>query len=391
VVSRSPQVDSAQRAENREVQTALNYFGFNAGSPDGVFGRNTRTAVSAYQAHLGYPVTGELTQVEKQFLLGSYGRAQAGGALTLQQIAATPGGAAGLLVAWRDELAGGAGGTNLAAAPAIVPANPPLLAAEPSAPRAVQPAAPGGLATFAALPTFMADGTAQASLTSHCNKVSLLTNTNGGFTTLATMTDGDGTLSEQFCLARTYAIATGEELAAKVQGFTPAQIEAQCASFGTSLAPQLAALAQTPAAEVIADTSAFVAASGMAAGQLAGTARICLSVGYRTDDLPTALGSALILTALGELPYAELIGHHLMFGFGTAPRQDLAVAWYGLGIEALKAGAVPVFAPGQPERAALLAAAVFGPAEAGPVVPASAAPAASDSVRNKLPGFAINN
>ena len=36
---------SAQRNENRAVQSALNFFNFPAGTPDGVFGRNTRTAV----------------------------------------------------------------------------------------------------------------------------------------------------------------------------------------------------------------------------------------------------------------------------------------------------------------------------------------------------------
>jgi hypothetical protein len=46
-VQRAPQVSSATRAANRETQTALNYFGFNAGAPDGVVGRGTRGAMAA--------------------------------------------------------------------------------------------------------------------------------------------------------------------------------------------------------------------------------------------------------------------------------------------------------------------------------------------------------
>ncbi|NND20144.1 MAG: peptidoglycan-binding protein, partial [Silicimonas sp.] len=85
-VYRQP-VYSAQREENRQVQTSLNYFGFPAGSPDGVLGRNSRSAISQYQAHLGYPVTGYLTDYEKSFLLSSHNRAVAGGPVTHQQIA----------------------------------------------------------------------------------------------------------------------------------------------------------------------------------------------------------------------------------------------------------------------------------------------------------------
>ena len=85
---------SAARVENREIQTALNYFNFPAGTPDGVMGRNSRNAISQYQAHLGYPVTGQLSLYEKDFLVSSYHRAIAGGAVTHQQIAQNPDGPA---------------------------------------------------------------------------------------------------------------------------------------------------------------------------------------------------------------------------------------------------------------------------------------------------------
>jgi peptidoglycan hydrolase-like protein with peptidoglycan-binding domain len=71
-VYRAPTVSSQQV---REEQAALNYFGFPAGTPDGVSGRNTRNAVSSYQAHMNYPVTGYLADYERQFLIsGAIGR-----------------------------------------------------------------------------------------------------------------------------------------------------------------------------------------------------------------------------------------------------------------------------------------------------------------------------
>ena len=42
----------------RDTQTALNYFGFNAGSVDGQIGNGTRQAIERYQLVMGYPVNG---------------------------------------------------------------------------------------------------------------------------------------------------------------------------------------------------------------------------------------------------------------------------------------------------------------------------------------------
>jgi hypothetical protein len=45
-----------------------------------------------------------------------------------------------------------------------------------------------------------------------------------------------------------------------------------------------------------------------------------------------AVGSALMLVALGEPAYGELLGHHLREGFGTTTRPDLASGWYNASI-----------------------------------------------------------
>lgn len=364
-------VNTAQRAQTREVQTSLNYFGFPAGTPDGVAGSRTRSAVSQYQIFMGYPATGYLTEYERQFLVSSYHRAVAGGGASVQMAAASPMGTKVLLKNYQQEAAGfvnqqpqavpGAGNTVVVVAPQTGTA--PQVPATTEVATTVAPA-PQAQPQTAALPSF---GTAlpsfgqgqSASLASHCNKVSLMTSSNGGFVTEASMQDGNSALNEQFCLARTYAIAQGEEMASQIQGFTPAQIVEQCKSFGPAMKEQINAVSLQPQQAVLQQVGAFVQSSGMSPAQLAGTAKICLSSGYRTDDMDVAIASALMLVALGEPVYSELLGHHLSQGFGAAKRSDLALVWYQTGIDAINSGAQPVFAPGQPERTALIQKAAY--------------------------------
>jgi hypothetical protein len=222
---------------------------------------------------------------------------------------------------------------------------------------------------------------AVVSLASYCSKVSLVTNSNGGFVTQVTMTDPGFALSEQFCLARTYGMAQGEELVAKVAGFSAADIAAQCKGFAPVLKAYVEGVDQKPRDAVLLDVAGFVQGSGMASAQLAGTAKICLGVGYSTDDLDVALGSALLLTAMGEASYGELVGHHLAQGIGADKRPDLALAWYEGALGSGEEEVVSVFAPGMTDRAGLIRMAAYAAAGAplpgGSVVgpPAAVAPA----------------
>lgn len=371
--STSSGMTTAQREANRETQVALNYFGYPVGTPDGVLGRNSRNAISEYQMTLGYPATGQLTEYERSHLIGSYHRAVAGGALTLQQAAASPMGMRGLLLTWRDEAMGIAPQGQLAAVPAV----PEAPAAQPTVEAAAPaPAAPG-------LPTFLGAGAAEASLASHCNRVGLMATTSGGYTTVATMTDPMAALGEQFCLVRAYTIAEGEEMAARVPGVTPDEIRGQCAGFGPAMQAQVAALSLEPADKVIGEVRGFALSTGMAPAQLAATAKICLSVGYAQDDMDVAVASGLILAALGEGAYGELLGHHLSQGFGAARRADLAFDWYDMALKAADQGGSVPFAPGQPERMQLVRKAAYTIAgRADQAALPEAAPAA-------LPSFGI--
>lgn len=419
--NRTPQTTTVRRAapagipateRGMQTQTALNYFGYNAGRVDGQIGNGTRAAIERYQATMGYPINGrDFSDYQFETLMAAYYWGQNGGQQQTglagqpllmayrnqvmgSQQAAAPGFApapVGPLAAAPAPAEGGAPSIfaaspapSLSPAPGLAPAPQPTLAAQGTAappalgavPLLQAPAAAPETVALApqapatGLPNFMATGAAK-SLASHCNTVSLLTGTNGGFTSAANVTDADFALSEQFCLARTYAVETGQDLAANVQGVSSAQIEAQCGAFGPALAAQVSGLPVKAPEAVLQEVAGFVLNSGLAPADLAGTARICLGVGYRTDAMDVALGSALILAALGERAYGELMGHHLSQGFGTAKSAERAQPWYEMGLEAAEAGAV--FAPGQPERVDVIRAAVTGAAPvADPVVvPAS--------------------
>ena len=263
-----------------------------------------------------------------------------------------------------------------AAAPPVVEAatpEPPVAAPAPD-----EAAAPAPAATIAGLPSFLPDATA-VSMASYCNRVSLATSASGGFVTLASMTDPLQALGEQFCLARTHAVEQGDSLAGTVQGFSMAEIQAQCQAFAPTMWEYQARLATQSSAEVARGLQDFVAETGVPPVQLSGNARICLGVGYRTDDAELALASALVLVGLGEEAYGEMLGHHLLNGFAAPRRADRGLEWLGIATTALDAGAVPLVPVGAAARVALIdqAVATLSGTAPRPMLQEAAAPPAS--------------
>jgi peptidoglycan hydrolase-like protein with peptidoglycan-binding domain len=378
--------------QGRETQLALNYFGFNAGSVDGQIGNGTRAAIERYQRAMGYPVNGrEFSSYQFDYLMDAYYWGQNGGA---QQtgLAGQP-----LLFAYRDSREGR---TLPAAAPQQFVPQPPattvIVNPQPTAPAPAP--APGVLASATpAVPNLFANAAPTASLANTCNGVMLQTSTNGGYVTLANMTDPDFTLSEQFCVARTYAMAQGEQLMQNIAGLTQAQITEQCGQFAQLFATQIDQASLMGQAQLVPQVTTVALNSGIPPADLAATARVCLSVGYAQDNMRMAVGSALALTAMGEPSYGELLGHHLREGFGTTTRPDLAMQWYNASLTALEQGAQPAFMPGQPERTQLLRAATMrmqgGNAMPNPVPVAQPVPAPMPAPvpvqQNALPTFSV--
>ncbi len=340
----------------RQVQTALNYFGFDAGYVDGQVGPATRAAVQRYQAALGYPVDGNsFPEPQAQYLIGAYLWATNGG----QGQTGLSG--TSLLAAYRGVLNGttpaATAGYNGQPGPnTTIVVNPGTTTVVP-APGAGAPvttaAAPGG-----AVPNLFANSGTSPILSSRCDAVALQGQANGGMMTLGNLTNPAFALSEQFCTARASAVNQGHDLTEAIPGLSYTQIHEQCVSFSNAVASQTALIGTTVPGQTVAAAQGFAYSTGIPQAELAGTARVCLGVGYGDDNMEMALGSALMLVASGEPAYGELLGHHLREGVGVEQDDYRAHAWYEASLAAVQAGAPAVFSPADAGRLPLIRQAV---------------------------------
>jgi len=276
---------SAQRNENRAVQTALNYFEFPAGTPDGVFGRNTRTAVSNYQAFMDFPITGELSSYQKEFLLNSHQRAELGGAETSRIILTDPNGSRALLVSFMQQQQGGGSSLGNNTLQASGPAND------------FSNNSSSGQTSTTGLPVFV-------------------TSQESSMNELCISGIQPNSVEAQFCNLRAYAIDEGDALAASVQGTTRADIQAQCVAFAPTLQPYVSTVSLADAGAAKSELQSWVSTSGASAASLEGIAKVCLGIGYSTDNSDVALASVMTLVGLGQSGYEELLAYHLALGFG---------------------------------------------------------------------------
>ncbi len=285
---------SAQRTENRAVQSALNFFEFPAGTPDGVFGRRTRTAVSNFQAFMDFPITGELTSFQKEFLLNSHQRAELGGAETSRIILTDPNGSRALLISFMQQQQGG--NTGLGLGNGTVQAS-------------------GGAAN-----DFSNSGS--SSQTNPAGLPVFVTSQESSMNELCISGIQPNSVEAQFCNLRAYAIDEGDALAASVQGTTRADIQAQCMAFAPTLNPYVSTVSLADAGAAKTELQTWVSTSGASAASLEGIAKVCLGVGYSTDNSDVALASIMTLVGLGQSGYEELLAYHLALGFGFDGKEN---------------------------------------------------------------------
>lgn len=374
---------SAQREQNRQVQSALNYFGYNVGTVDGSIGPRSRAAISQYQAQMGFQPDGQLDPYERDFLLGSHQRAMASSHVPpYNQVMATQG-PSGLLRTYRNEQLGIATNTGIqpvAPVPAPQPVPQPVVTAPMPAPapvpQATQPVPVPTRANNATLPSFPI-AQASRSMSAHCNEINVLTAANGGISTAGRISDASFALNEQFCLARTHAMADSTTIVASIPNMTDAQVQAQCEGLAQVISPQLQNLASARPDMVISEASAVLQGSGQPVEQLASGGKVCLGVGYRIDDPKMALASAVLLTAAGQMGYGEAVSHQMREGFGTA-RTDAGKAgeWMKLALDTLSRNPAAAVMGQSADRVAVLQSAMSAtPAAAGsaalPVFPST--------------------
>jgi hypothetical protein len=307
----------AQAAQVKKVQTALNFFTFDAGPADGIMGEKTRKAIEDYQRYLSYPVTGKLTEAEGQFLVGSYQKAQEDPATTKTVTEKHPDGVKGLLLVFKDALA------------------------------------KKDVAGAGAMPTFSVTDT-QPSLSARCQKLAAASPPAGVTPDPASRDQATVMLTMALCQTRDVVIADSTAAIARAQGFTPDQITAQCIGFAPALLPLTALLPTSQPDDVASAAAAFVQRSGQSPEQMTGIATTCLGVGYSADQMDLAIGSAQLLVGMGQTAYGELLGHHLALGIGLDEQADLALAWYQA---ALARGDATLIANAAPDRATRILAA----------------------------------
>ncbi|MEM9433035.1 MAG: peptidoglycan-binding domain-containing protein [Pseudomonadota bacterium] len=357
-------ISSAQRQQNMEVQRALNHFNYPVGGVDGALGRRSRAAIANYERDMGFTADGYLDDYERNFLTGSYARAQQAqyGGPDAQILSQR--GTRGLLqhynqarlgVGTNNGVTGGYGtqnagngyggngvtGNNGVAGWANNGNGNVNTGVAPT-----QPQVAGGATAGGALPNFQ-PAPAAKSMEGLCQTTNLLTVANGTTMDANNITNAGQALNEQFCLARDFTTRSGQQQASTIGGVTPDQILAQCRGLADLMKPTLATVSTTGPAQVIASATQAVTGAGSSPAALAQTNEICLGSGYTADDPEIAASSAILLVAAGQSPYGEIVGHQLREGFGFAANPTLAKEWYNMALDAQANGTPPTILPGQ--------------------------------------------
>ncbi|MDJ0993787.1 MAG: peptidoglycan-binding domain-containing protein [Dinoroseobacter sp.] len=366
-------VSQVQRQQNRDVQTALNDFGFPVGTVDGALGPRSRGAISDYQQYMGYPRTGYLTDQERGMLLESHNRYRGGGGQAYPQVVAQEG-TKGLLKAFRDpQWAAQYGATNYpnpqVARGAQVPGqygNPGTVGVQggTNIPNAIPPTTTAPATDTASLPPLAIPplnplGEIEKSMAERCELVTLMTQTNQGTIKAVSMSDPDQALSEKFCEARGYAISVAQSYAAQLR-VSDEQLLSTCGQIADALAPARDMLGSSEVQAVSAKVTEIGQSIGLGDPANAGAyGQLCLGIGYRQDDADMALSGALLAFSIGQMPYGEVMGHHLREGFGLAANPQGSIIWYDTALSALEQNAEPAFLPSQSaDRVAVMRAAL---------------------------------
>ena len=366
-------ISQAQRQQNRDVQNALNGFGWNVGTADGVLGRNSRNGISQYQAYMGWNADGTLDDFERNTLVDNWRKLQAGGGNAYPNMMSREGGRGLLKTALNPNYpaqfgdnVGGVGNNNQLAFGQT--------GQQQQTNQGGQVLNNGGTQQAGVLTPLPPLGGA-ASMASRCEIVTL--KAQAGLGTSAT--DPDQALSEKFCDARSYSItkANGRIQAA---GIGEPQLEQSCEQIKTNVQPAFATVGASPMEATFGQMQNINTKLGLANPvNAAAYGEICVGLGYRKDDAEMALAGALVLVGAGQMPYGELVGHHVREGFGLQSAPQAAQPWYNGSMDALENGAQPAFEPSSTkERIVVIRSAIqSGGLQAGVLAPLNGAVPAS--------------
>jgi Putative peptidoglycan binding domain len=322
--------------DDATLQKALNAFGHNAGSPDGVFGPKTQSAIKSYQASLGDTQTGTLTAQQRAQLLADYS------SLVNRNNNNNNNN--------NDDNGNGTPNTKTAAADDFLQ----RLRQQNSSAQTDTPTT-GPVQNVSDRPGDAAP-VVTVSFDELCSPYVEQSNEGRvidvGFKTESNR--GGSLLMEQLCTSRSYALQNLESDLAELGNLDVGEANEQCSQF---TATQVEALTDIAKAEPEATVAAFEEVFGDVGDQrdpIVRSTRVCLGLAYAFDNPQGAIVTAASLTALGEGGYGELIGEHLATGLGIDRNPKLAAEWMDWAATAIDDGAKPVVDVEGYDRAPLL-------------------------------------
>lgn len=327
-----------KREHNKQLQTALNSFGFDVGQADGVIGRGTRSGIVDYQAYMGYPATGQLTEVEQNLLLSGMNRLNSG-QIDQYMPAIQRDGTKGMLKALRGDKgyaqrfgSDSDTGTGVYAGHDEQPLPlEPIVTPEFKKPVILKPVTQ----------------VATISMADRCDFVGLLGATNGVIKA-GSITDPDRALSEQFCGMRAAAIGDGVPIMNRYEIDSASAVEQVCGPVKEAMKVHFSVLSEGNPEVMSATAAQTIAGLGVNDPALIRDyGKICLTAGYDLDDAEIALSGALLMLSIKEYGYAETAAHHLREGFGVKPDVPAAVSYYPAALTTFDQDAQPSFLPEQ--------------------------------------------
>ena len=305
------------------VQRALNAFGFDSGTPDGLFGKRTRAAIRRYQAKRGDEVSGYLTKTQKAELLAAYARLGAansgdvfggGGNNTVQDpngtTVATVGSGASmasfLATLGSDATVTTTAFTDETQSPTTTPQQPEV----PAAPLVVRLCDDP---TVAQLAEFDARGGAE---------------------------NATNVFAQSFCTARSYTLANSARLVEAAGSFDPVAARAGCTNYANQQAATIEELLSRPAATVAAELNArMVTGTPEQTVAARNNFAVCLGLMQADGDMERALTYATLMVGVGDGAHGELVAEQYALGLGTPQDTARATDWLNFTVSALDAEA----------------------------------------------------
>ncbi|MEM1049555.1 MAG: peptidoglycan-binding domain-containing protein [Pseudomonadota bacterium] len=308
--------------DDANVQRALNLFGYDAGRPDGLFGRRTRAAIVRYQDALGASRTGSLSPAQRAALLAAYAQA------TSNPGTVNP-----------DPAKGKPSGSGTTSTPIISPPdamNTFLVNLKRQVPNT---------GTRDATRNAPKDGLTASLIERLCARPEV-----NALKKLQSL-EGDGsdgrvatqTIAQGYCTARSYSLARLQFLLDGQDDFDPQSSWTQCTGFADAQKDAiLNGLGMDPA-DATASLAQFMAGkSATERATISESFEVCMGMALATGHETVSMRYGALLAAFDEPAYGEIVAGQFGLALGTEQSGPNAAAWYEWTADALDEGAPPL-------------------------------------------------